>query len=203
MYNHITRFFLWLFPIMKQAAIQVLAEEIHKLAYPNHPYRRPFNHNINYNRLRKVTQRGTDRTAKVDLDELRDYAEKDVDDTLRSQYGPRIKFGPLEGDAVTGSPNWFRERMDMEKPLQTGFHDVLMVAFDLKGKSAYQVHTWLADQLPTLSEESYDGEHVHLDDWWIANDERFNHDDRDSAVFVPKGNQEAARNKLRQYGLAF
>lgn len=184
MYNRIVSFFLWLFPIVKQAAIQVLAEEIHKIAYPNGPMRR---------------------RTKVDYSQMRDYAEKDANLT-RTMYDRRPRtlrdVDRLEGvRKFLGEDGLFHERNDNLTHEGKAFHDTLMVAFDISGPDARSTHEWLREQMPTAHELSWDGKNVYLDDWWIANDERFSLDDRDSAVFVSRGNQAKARALLREHGL--
>lgn len=185
MYNHITRFFLWLFPIIKQAAIQVLAEEMHRLAYSDRKSRLARNPDGTYSFI----QKGTGAKAKVDLDEsIADYARKDVDWTMSMYHRPPVQhvstqFGDLK-----------------ETHEGRGFHDVLMVAFDVSGPDARSTHEWLMEQMPKNGVAGLDDE-IYLDDWWIANDERFTDDDRDSAVFVSNGHQRAARKKLRAFGL--
>lgn len=82
------------------------------------------------------------------------------------------------------------------------FHDVLMVAFALDGDTPQAVHEWLMAQLPAgdHTHQTATGE-VHLDSWWVANDERFDGSDCDSAVFVSMGKQKEARALLREHGL--
>lgn len=81
------------------------------------------------------------------------------------------------------------------------FHDVLLVAFDLRGISARDVHDTLTNLMPKADAFYGENEDVYLDSWWVANDERFDGSDTDSAVFVSKGNQEEARILLRKHGL--
>ena len=80
------------------------------------------------------------------------------------------------------------------------YHDVLLVAFDVTGNSLAQTQTALVNLLPKVSDlpESDD---FGMDSWWIANDERIDRSDCDSAVFVKKGAQEEARRLLRKHGL--
>jgi hypothetical protein len=81
------------------------------------------------------------------------------------------------------------------------YHDVLMVAFDLTGKDPEDVQAWLMDQMPEAGLQGDSGE-IYLDSWWIANDERFDRSDCDSAVFVAKGRQVEARELLHSHGLS-
>lgn len=77
------------------------------------------------------------------------------------------------------------------------FHDVLMVAFDIKGVNKDLVHEWLRDHMPsTGSHMDNVGEEVYLDSWWIADDQADS--DCDSAVFVPKGQQNECRQLLAE-----
>lgn len=88
--------------------------------------------------------------------------------------------------------------------LDKGFHDVLMVAFDISGPSAEKTHAWLQEQMPDLSDEFIEAANkrgIQLDSWWVANDERFDFSDQDSAVFVAKGLQSQARELLRIHGM--
>lgn len=83
-----------------------------------------------------------------------------------------------------------------------GFHDVIMVAFDVSGPDAKTAHEWLTTNLPKADYTHHvvNGE-VHLDSWWVANDQRFDRSDQDSAVFVRRGKQAEARKLLRHHGL--
>lgn len=127
----------------------------------------------------------------------------------------RIAYPPRPGDirrGYTRRPQYTsynrmappRERLIRSMaPVQDGFHDVLMVAFDLKGTSAGLVHEWLHNQMPKPGMHSDDiGKDIDLDSWWVANDERFDGSDTDSAVFVAKGNQKKAREVLWEAGLS-
>jgi hypothetical protein len=83
-----------------------------------------------------------------------------------------------------------------------GYHDVVMVAFDIMGPNAAVAHEWLYSQLPQGDAYYGDNEEIRLDAWWMADDERFDGSDCDSAVFVTKGKQAEARELLRKHGLA-
>ena len=102
-------------------------------------------------------------------------------------------------------PTSYDRRETTYKEASEGFHDVLMVAFDVSGDNAEQVHTWLQNQMPECGEHASGyirgGSPINLDSWWVANDDRFDGSDCDSAVFVTQGNQEAARVLLREAGL--
>lgn len=166
--------FWFLFPIVKQVVLETALEEANKKVYPNS--RRSY---TPYNRLnRSYTPRP--RNSYADMTPRRPvntFVDEEALANLRAK--------------LTGETN--------AEP----FHDVLMVAFDLKGRDAETVHRWLQAQMPRCGEhvEGYvrgDGAGtVDLDSWWVANDERFDGSDTDSAVFVPKGTQERARNILK------
>lgn len=172
MLKHIQRFFAFLFPIVRTAAMQVAADEITRRAYPARRTARTFN-NHQYvgieSHLGPIAHYSMSRDGKV-----RD----------NTKVGPNPFYQP-DPQGVRVAPG-------------SGFHDVLMVAFDLSGNNAQEVHEWLHAQLPA-GDESYGD--IHLDAWWVANDERFDGSDCDSAVFVTKGNQKAARKLLRAHGL--
>lgn len=154
MYKHLKRFFLFLLPIVRKAAVQVLADELTRVAYPDRPRRRytPY-----YDRRPSIRNRGR----------------------------------------VVDSPNWHRAQMGLPEPV---FHDVLLVAFDLRGPNAQATHEWLHENLPSPGTGG-DNDEINLDSWWVANDERFDGSDTDSAVFVPIGHQEEARVLLNEHGL--
>lgn len=165
MSKYIASFFSFLFPILRSAIVQVAADELDRLAYPNRRPRPPFNY-TSYNRQRRPEA-------------------KRVNNTHRpfQHYSPVAR--PQSADQ---------------------FHDVLLVAFDLTGPNAEVVHEWLHNQMPAVGDHLARGENdgtvtVNLDSWWVANDERFDRSDNDSAVFVHKGSQDIARRMLREEGL--
>lgn len=103
---------------------------------------------------------------------------------------------------ATRPPVAARGYIKHEHKVQHEFHDVLMVAFDLKGRSAEDVHQWLMNEMPVTGDHySRHYGDINLDSWWVANDERFDGSDTDSAVFVKKGQQKAGREALHSYGL--
>lgn len=107
--------------------------------------------------------------------DLVDYSKKDVGETARL-----FEFK----DSPEAS---FRDR--------DRYHDVIMVAFDITGPNQALVYEWLNNQMPATTNID---EEYYLDAWWIADDDAPG--DCDSAVFVPKGDQEAARAVLRERG---
>lgn len=156
------------------------------------------------------------------IDELVTTASKPTAKPRTRAYDPRENLGRAQAEPMPS----FQERYgvsdeDLKKRAKRiednqfpfadvnsddrEFHDVLMVAFDLRGASAEDVHTWLQRRMPradTAYRSAASGLTVTLDSWWVANDERFDGSDCDSAVFVKPGNQAAARRLLRQAGLS-
>lgn len=159
MLAYIKAFFAFLLPIVRTAAVQAAADELARAAYPE---RRPSR--TSYNRYSRPGYRRLDDRYAARIPRIRDYAEKDAEET-------------------TGS----------------GFHDVLMVAFDISGPSRTVVEAFINNHMPSVEEEHPTG--VNLDSWWIADDDRLEHGDCDSAVFVKKGCQEEARELLRKQSL--
>lgn len=160
----IKRFFRFLLPIFRVAVVQVAADELTKLAYPDR------------------------RTSRADYLDRRYH-------TPYNRIAPRTRR-----EAVRNVGRAVREADDIHFPNRK-FQDVLMVAFDLTGPSAHNVHQWLQDNMPEPGEHGDAGE-IYLDSWWVANDLRFDGSDTDSAVFVAKGNQMEARALLSEHGLA-
>lgn len=63
---------------------------------------------------------------------------------------------------------------------------IVLVAFDVYGHSMRDAQVHLAERLKALFATMRD-----MGSWWIAEDERYDGSDNDSAVFVPKGSQTA------------
>jgi len=61
----------------------------------------------------------------------------------------------------------------------------ILVAFTVHAPTMEQAQARLMRQLPSPDHPGVDG----IDSWWIAEDERYDGSDNDSAVFVPKGKQ--------------
>lgn len=84
-----------------------------------------------------------------------------------------------------------------------GYHDVLMVAFDIVGPNKEAVHQWLQDQMPETGDHPVGyikgerSKNINLDSWWIADDDAYG--DQDSAIFVPKGQQHECRELLANH----
>lgn len=170
MYNYLKRFFLFLLPILRKAAVQVLADELTRVAYPETARRRrPYYSSLTHH-YHPYAPRSTRYKSLSEARIERDNARK-----ARRIQGYR------------------GYHMD---PKQTaGFHDVLLVAFDLSGPNAQATHEWLHENLPSPGTGG-DNDEINLDSWWVANDDRFDGSDADSAVFVPFGKQAQARDWL-------
>lgn len=173
MYDIIKRIIMFLLPIIKTAAIETAADITYEAAYGRRPVKpfRPTRRDTGYTRYNRLEPRR--RT------EFEAYAEKDVQETM-DLFGPRDEDGKFDPEA------------------NRGFHDVLMVAFDLTGPNALIAQQWLMERLPKPNDTD---SVVNLDSWWIANDERHDGSDCDSAIFVRKGQQAEARQLLRERGL--
>ena len=68
----------------------------------------------------------------------------------------------------------------------------ILVAFTVYAPTWEQAQRLLMDRLPN---PEADGPAV-IDSWWIAEDERYDGSDNDSAVFVPMGKQLAWRMEV-------
>lgn len=79
-----------------------------------------------------------------------------------------------------------------------GYRNVL-VSFCVRGDSDEDVQNLLMKSLPRP--ESDDGPENGIDCWWIAEDQRFDGSDNDSAVFVNMGKQQEAYKLLTEKGL--
>lgn len=139
--------------------------------------------------------------AHVAADELTKYAGPRP--TPRTVYAHKPPTSRLQATRNVGRA--VREARAFVEPGNNGvshsYHDVVMVAFDLKGDNIEDAHNWLMDNLPEPGTHGDKGE-IYLDSWWVANDERFDRSDCDSAVFVTMGNQKEAREVLWKAGLS-
>lgn len=68
----------------------------------------------------------------------------------------------------------------------------ILVAFTVYAPTWEQAQARLMRQLPSPDHPGVDG----IDSWWIAEDERYDGSDNDSAVFVPMGKQLAWRMEV-------
>jgi len=83
---------------------------------------------------------------------------------------------------------------------------VFLVAVEVNGDADREkVEKYLHERLPLDREGAPDGDPdgTYVESWWIAEDERYDRSDNDSAVFVIPGKQREARNLLRTAGLAY
>lgn len=129
----------------------------------------------------------------------------------------RIAYSPKPDVGAKKSYNTFADSDDFKPDVKVGpnpfrneegtscFHDVLLVAFDISGPNTKATHEWLMNQLPDLgdgeTQEDMEANGINIDSWWVANDERFDYSDTDSAIFVRKGEQRVGRKTLRANGL--
>lgn len=74
------------------------------------------------------------------------------------------------------------------------FHTIL-VAVVVQGTDRESAERHLHDLLPRPGEDN------DIDCWWIAEDERYDRSDCDSAVFCGVGNQRKARSLIEAGGL--
>jgi hypothetical protein len=75
----------------------------------------------------------------------------------------------------------------------------ILVSFAVWGDSDEDAQDRLMRSLPRP--ESADGPENGIDCWWIAEDQRFDGSDNDSAVFVKMGKQQEAYTILTERGL--
>lgn len=61
---------------------------------------------------------------------------------------------------------------------------VVLVAFNVEADTMKEAQERLMDVLPRV--KHYDND-SYLEEWWIAEDERYDRSDSESAVFVPEG----------------
>jgi len=131
-----------------------------------------------------------------------------VDEAVKFAYADQPKKGYTRfvqkgSGRVADIPTDEVPKFDYDK---ASYHDVVMVAFDVMGPNASIVHEWLHNQMPKTGDALARGDKdetvvVNLDAWWVANDERYDGSDCDSAVFVPMGKQDEARRLLREHGI--
>lgn len=72
---------------------------------------------------------------------------------------------------------------------------VVLVAFTVNATDRESAQRALMRLLPRPGSGSFVGPAV-IDSWWIAEDDRIDGSDNDSAVFVPMGSQQAAVRSL-------
>ena len=80
--------------------------------------------------------------------------------------------------------------------------NIILVAFDVDSLSRDGAHLALQRMLPKPgTDEMVGDERVVLDSWWVAEDDRKDGSDNDSAVFVPPGTQHQVSSHLAAAGL--
>lgn len=75
----------------------------------------------------------------------------------------------------------------------------ILVAFVVHGKDRAEAQRELMLRLPDPVDDIYSPvvkPHEVIDSWWIAEDDRIDGSDNDSAVFVPMGSQQSAVRSL-------
>lgn len=76
---------------------------------------------------------------------------------------------------------------DLEKKMDCQDEYVILTAFSIHGEDSASAEMALQQRLPKIERDG------PILSWWIAEDERRDGSDNDSAVFVPKGSQKHAR----------
>lgn len=171
--NYLIAFLKWLLPIVRQATIQVAADTLTEAAYPK---RRGTRYGFNqYNR--KVSRSGYNRygvsAADEEADRLQGERERREIEALRKY---------AEKDVELTKTLW-------QQNVKHGYHDVLLVAFDISAPNPVIAQEFLKTHMPAATDYAPSG--VSIDSWWIADDNADG--DCDSAIFVAKGRQGEAR----------
>ncbi len=80
---------------------------------------------------------------------------------------------------------------------------VILLAVVVAAPSRKEAEEYLHTR-PSLAPEGWSGEQTTpvIDSWWVAEDERYDGSDNDSAVFVVPGTQRQSRSVLLREGLA-
>lgn len=78
---------------------------------------------------------------------------------------------------------------------------VIIAAFGVTAETRKDAEEYLHTRLPRPGRRG--DEYRVVEDWWIAEDTRYDRSDNDSAVFCIPGKQEQARDALRSLGLAY
>jgi hypothetical protein len=173
MYNYIKQFFGFLFPIFRTTVVQIAADTLYEIAYPND---RRDRRGTGYRRYTPASGR---------------YGRQ-FNSSIFEQAARRSR------STVEELEETYKDYGKTEEQKSERFHDVLMVAFDITGPNAAVVSEWLSNHMPAA--RGYETDDINIDAWWIA-DDIVGDSDCDSAIFVAKGNQVEARRLLRQHGL--
>ena len=125
----------------------------------------------------------------------RTLAEQDAREAERLRTRPERHQVPLDRLEAAGyTPD---KSLREETIANGGYHDVVMVAFDITGPNREATYNWLETIMPPA--KGYEDQGIDIDSWWIADDPNENTDCM-SAVFVDKGKQNPARQLLRTAG---
>ena len=73
---------------------------------------------------------------------------------------------------------------------------VFLVAVSVESDDREQAEKYLHTVLPKPAGIAEEGVPHYVDSWWIAEDDRHDGSDNDSAIFVPMGEQEEAKDAL-------
>jgi hypothetical protein len=94
-----------------------------------------------------------------------------------------------------------------ETPAMTTDEHTILIAFDVEAADRAEAEQYLTRHLPRpgarpglppLTPGGPPRMNVRLEAWWVAEDERYDGSDRDSAVFVTKGQQAQASRLLER-----
>lgn len=89
---------------------------------------------------------------------------------------------------------WAEDWPDAEEPDDRPEH-IITVGFSVRGQSREDAHRNLHRVLPVPTESP------DLEQWWVAEDDRLDGSDNDSAVYIPMGSQAAVSRLLAAAGL--
>ena len=110
------------------------------------------------------------------------------DDAWRFALG--AMFGPIDSEYDEAR---LRAELSTGKDEPPMDDHVIVVGFEVAGNSRAEAQRALMERLPSGGEDVLVG-------WWIAEDDRVDGTDNDSAVFVPKGSQQATTDWLTHNG---
>lgn len=182
MYKYLVTFFKFILPILGKSALAAAADELTRMAYPNRPVA-PRPRNYYDPRTQKYNTYGRVRDARS---------------TFNPPFNKPLTMADFDDEPLRRQAARREKRLNElgKKP----FHDVLMLAMDITGPNSALVYEFIEKLGPETNVIS--DANVTVDTWWIADDDYEGAGDGyDSAVFVHRGNQEAARKLLRENGL--
>lgn len=114
-----------------------------------------------------------------------------------NRIGVRPGPGSIPRPRTYGSAD--HSDLGFKERTEPGFHDVLMVAFDVTADDRAAAEAFILNYMPETGRQTFGGSQINLDSFWVADDGRLDDSDTDSAVFVPKGSQDRARRVLKAY----